>query len=414
MFRGAFWVSWRGKNGYNKGQFLKDTPMSKPSILLVDDNPDNIYLLEVILQSRNFTTYSATNGREAVEIVKDYPGIDLILMDVMMPEMDGFEASRHIRNRTESAHIPIIMMTAKKRELGDVVRGLDEGALEYLTKPFEEEELLARVRSMLRIKRLHDNNRELLDKLLAQQKLMDMELKTAEKVQYAMLPAPGAYPAKDRITVETHYRAAASIGGDFYDIMEYGQGKVAFLIADVSGHGPSAALIVAVLKTILVNEAASRPSPAEMMTRINKKLTGLIPEDHFISAFFAVADLDARTLTGCRAGHPFPMLFSAQRQEIVSLDTPGSILGMFSDAVFGENSVALVPGDKLLLYSDGIFEVPNKAGELYGLPRLREFVQNHRADDCHALLDKMNAEVDAFWDGETIRDDVAELAVEFK
>ncbi len=388
--------------------------MSKPSILLVDDNPDNIYLLEVILQSRNFTTFSATNGREAVELVIANPGIDLILMDVMMPEMDGFEASRHIRNRTESAHIPIIMMTAKKRELGDVVRGLDEGALEYLTKPFEEEELLARVRSMLRIKRLHDSNRELLDKVLAQQKLMDMELKTAEKVQYAMLPPPSAYPAKDRIIVETHYRAAASIGGDFYDIMEYGPGKVAFLIADVSGHGPSAALIVAMLKTILANEAAQRPSPAELITRLNNKIIGLIPDDHFISAYFAVADLDALTLTGCRAGHPLPMIFSAARPEILSLDTPGTILGMFPNAVFGENTVTLVPGDKLLLYSDGIFEVPNKAGELYGLERLRKFVLNHRALDCRTLLDRMNAEVDAFWDGETIRDDVAELTVEFK
>lgn len=388
--------------------------MSKPSILLVDDNPDNIYLLEVILQSRNFTTFSAANGREAVETVKANPGIDLILMDVMMPEMDGFEASRHIRNRPESAHIPIIMMTAKKRELGDVVRGLDEGALEYLTKPFEEEELLARVRSMLRIKRLHDSNRELLDKVLAQQKLMDMELKTAEKVQFAMLPSPGSYPAKDRITVEAYYRAAASIGGDFYDIMEYGPGCVAFLIADVSGHGASAALIVAVLKTILVNEAVSRPSPAEMMTRINQKLTGLIPEDHFISAFFAVVNLDTRILTGCRAGHPFPMLFSPARPEIVSLDSAGTILGMFADAVFGENAVTLAPGDKLLFYSDGIFEVPNKDGELYGLPRLREFVLNHRATDCRTLLDTINAEVDAFWDGETIRDDLVELVVEFK
>ena len=388
--------------------------MSKPSILLVDDNPDNIYLLEVILQSRNFKTISAANGREAVDAVLANPGIDLILMDVMMPEMDGFEASRHIRNRSESAHIPIIMMTAKKRELGDVVRGLDEGALEYLTKPFEEDELLARVRSMLRIKRLHDNNRELLDKLLRQQKLMDVELKIAEKVQYAMLPAPGAYPAKDRITVETYYHATASIGGDFYDVMEYGAGKVAFLIADVSGHGPSAALIVAMLKTILVNEAASRPSPADLMTRINKKITGLIPEDHFVSVFFAVADLDARTLTSCRAGHPYPMLFSAARTEIVSLDPPGTIIGMFADAVYGESAVTLAPGDKLLLYSDGIFEVPNKTGELYGLQRLREFVLKHRNEDCRGLLDKMNAEVDAFWDGETIRDDVAELAVEFK
>ncbi len=388
--------------------------MEKPNILLVDDNPDNIYLLEVILQSRSFNTLSAGNGREAVEAVQANPHIDLILMDVMMPEMDGFEASRHIRNRNESAHIPIIMMTAKKRELSDVVRGLDEGALEYLTKPFEEEELLARVKSMLRIKRLHDHNKELLDQVLAQKKMMDMELKTAEKVQYAMLPDPAEYPAKDRLAIVAHYRAAASIGGDFYDVAEYGPGKVAFFIADVSGHGPSAALIVAVLKTIIINESGDRPSPAALMARVNARILPMIPEDSYVTAFFAVADLEAHTLTFCRAGHPHPLLFSAARDEVVPLDSEGTIIGMFEEAGFGETTVTCRPGDKMLMYSDGIFEVPDRSGENYGLHRLREFVQRHRAEPCHVLLEKLNAEVDGFWDGETIRDDVAEVAVEFK
>lgn len=387
--------------------------MEKPNILLVDDNPDNIYLLEVILQSRDFNTLSAFNGRQAVELVEKSRNIDLVLMDVMMPEMDGFEASRRIRNRPESAHIPIIMMTAKKRELSDVLRGLDEGAVEYLTKPFEEEELLARVKSMLRIKKLHDHNRELLDKVLKQQKVLDMEMETAKKVQYAMLPSPASYPGREKCLIDAYYRAAISIGGDLYDFMEYGPGRAAFIIADVSGHGPSAAMITAVLKTILINECVQRPSPAELLRRINSKVMAIIPEDHFITAFIGVADFTAGALTYSRAGHPPAFLFGDSRESLHELDAEGTILGFFDDAEFEEKTVPFAKGDKLFLYSDGIFETQGKEKGLYGMARLKNFILAHRGETGHVLLEKLNAEVDAYWDGETVRDDVAEAVVEF-
>ena len=387
--------------------------MKQSKILLVDDNPDNIYLLEVILQSQSFQTLSAGNGREAIEIVKK-GNVDLILMDVMMPEMDGFEASRHIRNMNETTHIPIIMMTAKKRELGDVVRGLGEGALEYLTKPFEEEELLARVKSMLRIKHLYDDNRALLDKVLKQQKVMEQELKVAEKVQYAMLPTAADFPRfSGRCTVETFYRATASIGGDYYDFLKYDDNRVGLLIADVSGHGPSAALIVAMLKTLLISEKDDCPSPGEMMARLNKKLITMIPDDHFLTAFYCVLDIEKNMLTYSRAGHPSPFLVNGEKPEVRELDSLGSIVGMFDDAEFGEATVPVGKGDKIFMYSDGIFEVPGKDGNLYGLQKLKELLSANRAKPIRELIETVIKDVDGFWDGESQRDDVAVVALEF-
>ncbi|MBI5178034.1 MAG: fused response regulator/phosphatase [Nitrospinae bacterium] len=385
--------------------------MKRSHILLVDDNPDNIYLLEVILQARNYATVAAGNGREAITAVEN-GDIDLILMDVMMPEMDGFEASRHIRNRPESAHIPIIMMTAKKRELTDVVRGLDEGALEYLTKPFEEEELLARVKSMLRIKHLHDDNRELLDKVLKQQKMMEQELKVAEKVQYAMLPDTNRCPCDTgKCRVDAFYRAATSVGGDFYDILDYGKNRAAFLIADVSGHGPSAALIVAMLKAQLINEKHDLPSPAEMLRRLNKKLLPLIPDDSFITAFFGVMDMEALTFTYSRAGHP-PAFIVGINGQVRDCDAPGTIMGMFEVVDFSEKTEQMESGDKLFMYSDGIFEVPDKEGNLFGMHRLRNSVVARAPLPGKEMLAAVVKEADAYWDGETVRDDVAAVVLE--
>ena len=385
--------------------------MKTAKILLVDDNPDNIYLLEVILQARNYLTVSARNGKEAVSAVAADSEIDIILMDVMMPEMDGFEASRIIRNIKESAHIPIIMMTAKKRELEDVVRGLDEGAVDYLTKPFDEEELLARVKSMLRIKALYDDNRNLLNKVLKQQAMMEKELKVAEKVQLAMLPTLDSIKS-DKLKISPFYRATVDIGGDFYDFMDYGPNKTAFFIADVSGHGPSAAMIVAMLKALLASEKGDLPPPSEMMRRINKKLVSMIPDEHFVTAFFCVADSVKGTLSFSRAGHPSPLLLCPGNENMRPLDTTGVVLGIFEDAEFGQATESFSVGDKLFMYSDGLYEV-QKNGDIYGFGKFKELVHGFRKKNGKEIVEAVMKEIDAFWDGESSRDDMAAIAVEF-
>jgi sigma-B regulation protein RsbU (phosphoserine phosphatase) len=330
---------------------------------------------------------------------------------VMMPEMDGFDASRIIRNLKESAHIPIIMMTAKKRELEDVVRGLDEGAVDYLTKPFDEEELLARVKSMLRIKALYDDNRNLLDKVLKQQAVMEKELKVAEKVQLAMLPSLDTIKS-DKWKIHTFYRATVDVGGDFYDIKNYGDNRTAFFIADVSGHGPSAAMIVAMLKALLMTEGWDLPPPSEIMRRLNKKLASMIPEEHFVTAFFCVADSVKGEITYSRAGHPAPVLVGPNNERMRLLESTGVVLGMFDDAEFGQATEKFAKGDKLFMYSDGLYEVQS-GSEIYGFGRFKELVNSFREKNGKEIIDSVMGEVDSFWDGESSRDDMAAIAVEF-
>lgn len=381
---------------------------------MVDDSPDNIYLLDLIMQGQNFHTLTATNGIEAVESVKNN-SIDLILMDVMMPEMDGFEASSKIRNMKDSAHIPIILITAKKRESEDVIRGLGEGAVEYLTKPFDDEELLARVKAMLRIKHLHDNNKELLAQITQQQYQIEMELKMAESVQRQFLPSEEAANRISGCKIKAHYSAASTIGGDIYDFIDYGDGRIAFMLADVTGHGPAAALIMALVKALIDSENSDRPEPNVLAQRLNAKLLKMIPDTHFITLFFAIADTNKKEITYITAGHPAPCIIAPRLDEPVVLKNNGSLVGIFSEeeSFFNKDTLNYETGDKLLFFSDGVYEVRDKNSVMYGLKRIYDSMHLMKNSSVTDIADSLLANVKAYWDGSSELDDIAIVAVEF-
>jgi len=381
---------------------------------MVDDSPDNLYLLDLIMQGQNFTTLSATNGIEAVESVKNNK-IDLILMDVMMPEMDGFEASSIIRNMKDSAHIPIILITAKKRESEDVIRGLGEGAVEYLTKPFDDEELLARVKAMLRIKHLHDDNKDLLTKITKQQDQMAVELKMAELVQRQFLPSEAATNSIKECKISAHYSATSSIGGDIYDFIDYGDGRIAFMLADVTGHGPAAALIMALVKALIDSENADRPDPDVLANRLNAKLLKMIPDTHFITLFFGIADTNNNELTYVTAGHPAPCIIASRLDEPIVLENNGSIVGIFEEheTFFNKDSIKYEKGDKLIFFSDGVYEIRDKTTEMYGLKSLYKYIQSQKDSPVADIPESILQNVKSFWDGESELDDIAIVAVEF-
>jgi len=384
-------------------------------ILIVDDTPDNIFLLEVILEKEGFSTLSAENGLEAIEVVKNNK-VDLILMDVMMPEMDGFEASRNIRDMKASEHIPIIMITAKKREQGDVIRGLGEGAVDYLTKPFDDGEIVARVKSMLRIKHLHDANIELLEQIRKQQKHMETELKMAESIQKYFLPSSEHLGSFKNCKIEANYQATIRIGGDIYDIFEYGENKVFFTIADITGHGPSAALIMGLLKALLESESADYPNLTTLAWRLNKKLLDMTPDTHFVTAFLGVADFEKSELTYVTAGHPPPYLVGkTSTSKRGRLKSTGSLLGIFNDgdAFFEEKTVSFSSADKLIFFSDGVYESIGKDDKIYGLLRLEKRIDEKVSVSAKEILKHIWSDVENFRDDNAEQDDIAVVVVEF-
>ncbi len=385
--------------------------MQNSKILVVDDDQSIRYLLQLFLKQEGFSVITAEDGFAALEAVKNNK-IDLILMDIMMPEMDGFETSRRIIAMKGAEHIPIILITAKKRDTRDVIRGLEDGAVEYLNKPVEKEELIARVKSMLRIKHLNDKNRELLDKVLEQQKLMDKEFAIARKVQIAMLPSPkqGAFGSKCRI--DTYYKAHEFIGGDMYDFLNYDEDRLGVIVADVSGHGPSAAMIMAVLKTLLINETADRPSPSILMERLNEKLIQMTPSEYYATLCFCLIDFAKNTITYTCAGHPSPFISNEKREDIIQFKNHGLISGMFNSTTYTEETLDIQKGDKIFLYSDGIFEVFGKDGTIYGQERLKEFLKSNRNLPNKEIMQKLISVLDDYWDKTTERDDEVIVLIE--
>jgi serine phosphatase RsbU (regulator of sigma subunit) len=371
------------------------------NILVVDDIEDNVYLLKLILEGLNHTVLEAYNGQEALDVAFSRP-VDLVLLDVMMPVMNGLEVASRLKADPTTKHVPIILLTARKHDAKDMVEGLEAGADEYVTKPFLETELVARVNSMLRIKRLYDQVAEA-------KAVMEEELVMAQAVQRSLLPQTFPYP--DRLAFAARYRATSSIGGDFYDALDYGDGYVGVLIADVSGHGPSAALIVSMLKVIAEHSVGQSRDPQEIAHRFNRQILAITPEEQYLTMFFGMLSVADGTLTYIRGGHPYPLLLRVDGT-IEKLTASGELVGLFEEFHVDTGVVTLAPGDRLFAYSDGIIETLDVDGAQYGMQRLEEALQSGRSGSLDETVDRLLADVEAYNADDIFNDDVAIIAVE--
>ncbi|VAX18990.1 Serine phosphatase RsbU, regulator of sigma subunit [hydrothermal vent metagenome] len=372
-------------------------------ILAVDDVEDNIFLLKMILESHGHQVYTALNGKEALELAEENP-VDLILLDLMMPDMDGMEAASRLKSMEMTRHVPIILLTAKKKEVSDVVEALQSGADEYITKPFNETELMARVGSMLRMKTLYDQ-------VASAHKMMEEDLSTAQCVQKTLLPVKFPYP--DKIKVCAHYEATSSLGGDYYDVIDYGDGKVGALVADVSGHGASAALIMSMIKTIMISSIDGAATPAKLAHLLNKRIIGMIPEERYFTMFLAIVDLNERKLSYVRGGHPYPFLLRKQSKIVEKLDAEGDMIAMFGKITVNQSEIEVNPGDRLVAYSDGLIEAVDFNDKMYGINRLVKELESSFAMESNELLDHLVKSVNDFSGGRSNDDDVAVLIIEF-
>ncbi len=370
-------------------------------ILVVDDIEDNVYLLKLILERLGHTVHTAYDGGEALKVAFSRR-IDLVLLDVMMPVLDGLQVASRLKADPSTHHVPIILLTARKHDVRDMVEGLEAGADEYVSKPFMEPELVARVNSMLRIKRLYDEVAE-------SKEALDQELALAQAVQSALLPQ--TFPYGDRLSCAARYRATSSIGGDFYDVIDYGDGTCGVLIADVSGHGPSAALAVSMLKVIAEHAVAQNEGPIEIAHRFNEKLLAVTPEDQYLTMFFGRLDSATGAMRYIRAGHPYPLLHRVDGS-VERLEAKGELVGLFDDFSVEEGEVTLQPGDRLLAYSDGIIEAMDGDGAQYGLARLSALVNDKRTENIDDILTLIMRDVDDFNAEESLNDDVAILFIE--
>ena len=361
-----------------------------PLILIVDDNPANVEILEMRLTANNYQTITATDGEMGLKAVyENHP--DLILLDIMMPKLDGLEVCRRIKSDPSLPFIPIILVTAKT-DSKDVVSGLEAGGDEYLTKPVDHAALVARVKSMLRIKMLHDT-------VIEQSTQLKKQLKTATKIQslfWPEIPDIKAHWHIWAISVPANY-----VGGDLYDVIPLSDGSLLAYVADVSDKGVPAALIMAALSTKIRSDSQMYSEICELLESVNRSMYSLISEEGFFATIALVkywpTDGKMQLTAG---GHLQPLWITADGLgNIPRLN--GISLGITPDAQYEKEEITLSPGESILLYTDGLIEAENEDQELFGNERFIQYATEKKdAPVAKGLLDTIK-----HWRGNAVVND---------
>jgi sigma-B regulation protein RsbU (phosphoserine phosphatase) len=345
-----------------------DTMTAPPRILVVDDNDDNRYTLTLYLDVEGYRDVTVANdGEEAVALLETEP-FDLVLLDVMMPRLDGYGVLAWLKDKGRLHQLPVIMISALN-EMASVVRCIELGAVDYLTKPFNPVLLRARLGASLEKKRLRDEVQGHLARL-------EHELEAARKLQMGMLPQ--SFPPPDAAfpwDIHASIAPALEVGGDLYDVFRAADGSLCFFIGDVAGKGMPAALFMARAKSLvrvvteLTATAGVPADPAAIVRRVNAELCQSNDEMMFVTLFFGVLSAATGVLIYCNAGHNPPYRIANGKAEPLDGEA-GIVLGVEPSALYQSARVELTPQDRLFLYTDGVTEAFNAAGEPFGEARL--------------------------------------------
>jgi sigma-B regulation protein RsbU (phosphoserine phosphatase) len=339
-------------------------PLSAPTILIVDDTPMNVMLLESVLAAEGFRTLTAADGPAARDLSRrEEP--DLILLDVMMPGETGFETCAKLKSDPKTAGIPIIFLSA----LDDVkskVKGLKIGGVDYVSKPVHGEEVLARVRVHLRI---GENNRA----ITRQNQARIEELRGA---QQAILVRPEHCP---QACFAVFYEPLEGAGGDFYDVVAVDSDVFGYFVADVSGHGASAAFLTSAIKALLRQYTGPLYSPEDTMRGIDTVMRQMLGEEQYLTACYANLNRRTGRLAVVSAGHP-PVIVVSPSGKAQTLEMDSDPLGIFSALVIKRKELQVSPGDRFFLYTDGLIESTPGAARGEGLNRLVAACIQHRSE----------------------------------
>jgi sigma-B regulation protein RsbU (phosphoserine phosphatase) len=369
----------------------------EPLILIVEDNPASLDIMQVRLTANKYQVVTATDGEEGLAMAQTHHP-DLILLDIMMPKMGGLEVCRRIKNDPKLPFMPIIMVTAKA-DSKDVIAGLEAGGDEYLTKPVDHGSLVARVKSMLRIKELHDT-------VLEQSSQLKNQLKTASVIQKLFWPELPNLGGGVHIWAASH--PASYVGGDFYDVITLPDTSIIAYVADVAGKGVPAALIMAALSMKIRTEALLQQDINSLLQAVNTGMYNLASEEGY---FVTLVLLRFWPIEGkielVRAGHPNPVwIADGVFKQIPPLK--GVSLGIVTDVEYEKTELWLGSGDSLLLFSDGVIEAENEARELFGDDRLMDYIDSAKGPPMGLELLKVIGK----WRGEAeVNDDLTLLEI---
>jgi serine phosphatase RsbU (regulator of sigma subunit) len=382
----------------------KLAPATEKLILIVDDTPTNIGVISGALRDC-YKTKVASSGQKALALASAEDKPDLILLDVMMPEMDGYEVCSRLKADPATREIPVIFLTGQTSP-DDETRGFEVGAVDYVHKPFSPAVVKARVRTHILL-------REARAQLAHQLLVLNNELEMARRIQLSILPQ--ALPKLPRLDIAARYIPMTSVAGDFYDFIRVDDKHLGILMADVSGHGLPSALIASMLQVALSGQAAHGSEPPEVLAGLNKALCGKFAEN-FVTAAYVYLDLEKNVMRYAGAGHPPVLRYRSSAGKTSEILENGVVLGLIEEATYEAIELALEPGDRHVLYTDGIIEAANPANELYGGGRLMHLMETSHALNADRFADAVLGEI-ATWRGQSgeqgQQDDITLLVFDF-
>jgi signal transduction histidine kinase/serine phosphatase RsbU (regulator of sigma subunit)/ligand-binding sensor domain-containing protein len=375
-------------------------------IMAVDDEPINIQVLTNLLALERYTVVPALSGADALRKLDELESKpDLVLLDVMMPGMSGYEVCRHIRRNYSAADLPVIMLTAKT-QVADLVEGLTVGANDYLAKPFSKNELLARIKTHLQLAKATQETKELA--------ALHQELEIARQIQQSILPSSsGPFPERKEFEIHAEMIPAKEVGGDFYDFFLIDDERLGFLVADVSGKGIPAALFMILSRTHLRSTALEGLPPDECLQKVNHLLSAANESSMFVTVLYGIRHTRTGEIHYSVAGHD-PAYWLKRDGTVVRLDEPrGIVLGLSDEARYETGRLALAPGEALFLYTDGVTEAMKSTRERFSPHRLEAGLRQMSGVSLSSLTGKIVEEVKDFSAGAAESDDITVLALRY-
>jgi sigma-B regulation protein RsbU (phosphoserine phosphatase) len=396
---------------------------SPSRILVVDDNETSRKLLQVMFSKENYGILEAEDGAQALSVAAE-SSPDLIVLDIMMPSKDGFEVCAELKADPNTRDIPVIFLSAKS-ETEDKIKGLELGAVDFITKPFSRGEILARIRLQLEVRRLAKSLQTMNGELLRRQNRIQEDLRAAANIQRSLIPPDELKTRLKELELAWHFLPCESVGGDVFNFYRLDEDHVGLFVVDVSGHGVPSAMVTVSVAQLLSPQGGELlkmktaeppyyrlPRPAEVFHLLDEQF----PLERFQKYFtisYVLLNMKNGRVVSCRAAHPAPLVIRANG-EVHDLMAGGTIIGFGDDVVRTESEIELSPGDRIVLYSDGLLEYPNPAGERFGDARLREALVRTKHAPLQKSCDAVVQEIFAHSCGLPPPDDMTIFALEYR
>jgi sigma-B regulation protein RsbU (phosphoserine phosphatase) len=382
----------------------------KEKILIVNDDEGVREIIQCILQNKGYATCEGFDGPHGIQqAILEQP--DLILLDIMMPGMNGYEACQKLKAEEHTKDIPIIFLSSLTSSK-DKIRGLELGAVDYIDNVMDHGELLARVQTQLQIKALAQALRNSNKELMLKQKSLEDDLQAASIIQGSFLPQADLKIGNCKSAFL--WLPANKLGGDIFNVLDCGEGKVILYMIDVSGHDVPSALVTISVSQFLHQQNVKGDalfSPSDILLKLDQEYPFERFERYF-TIFYLILDGRSLSLRYSCAGHP-PAVLLKKNQRFKILELGGPIIGIERGMPYVEGTEALEVGDKIFLYTDGVIEAKNPQRNMYGLERLCDLLESMKSDPIDKIIKAVHTDLDIFTREAPRQDDISLFGFEF-